>query len=257
VRDPFERRAADGTIRTGARRDHIATIYEPVLAAAVDLIRAAEPSTSVAVYGSVATGQALPRRSDVDLVAVGLPKPAARAISDDLTTRFIDLCREVAVGAYPRVHLSEVTEAAYGDRVFLRHYCVHLAGTDHSREWPPFLADERAARGFNGDIGACARRWREAVGVQTPERLGRAVARKTLLAVSGLVSIHDEVWTTDRATAARRWSVVHPGYATDLTTLSSWGDGETRADLPGIQHALDGVVSHVVTAFADLIGLWP
>ena len=257
MRDPFERRAADGTIRTGARRDRIATIYEPVLAAAVELIQSAQPSASVAVYGSVATGQALPPGSDVDLVAVGLPKPAARAIGDGLTTRFVGLCREVAVGAYPRAHLSAVTEAAYGDRVFLRHYCVHLAGADHSREWPPFLADERAACGFNGDIGACAQRWREAVGVQAPERLGRALARKTLLAVSGLVSIHDEVWTTDRATAAQLWSVVHPGFATDLTTLRSWSDSETRADIPAIQHALDGVVSHVVTAFADLIGLWP
>lgn len=257
MRDPFECRAPDGTIRTGARRDRIANIYEPVLTAAVELIQPAEPSASVAVYGSVATGQALPPRSDVDLAAVGLPEPVARAISDDLTTRFTGLCREVAVGAFPRAHLSDVTEAAYGDRVFLRHYCVYLAGTEYGREWPPFLADERAARGFNGDVAACAQRWRQAVGVQASERLGRALARKTLLAVSGLVSIHDEIWTTDRATAGRRWSMVHPEHATDLTTLLSWSDGETRADTPGIQDVLDGVVSHVVTAFADLIGLWP
>lgn len=257
MRDPFERRAADATIRTGARRDRIARIYEPVLTAAVELIQAAEPSASVAVYGSVATGQALPPGSDVDLVAVGLPSPVARALGDDLTTRFVGLCREVAISAYPRAHLWDVTEAAYGDRVFLRHYCVHLAGTQDSREWPPFPADKRAAGGFNGDIAVCAQRWREAVGVQAPERLGRALARKTLLAVSGLVSIHDEVWTTDRATAARRWSVVRPQDAAALTTLLSWSDSKTPADLPGIQQALDGVVNHVVTAFADLIGLWP
>jgi predicted nucleotidyltransferase len=171
VRDPFERWAADGTIRTGARRDRIATTYEPVLTTAVERIQSAEPSASVAVYGSVATGQALAPGSDVDLVAVGLPKPVAHAMSDDLTTRIVGLCREVATDAHPRAHLSDVTEAADGDRVFLRYYCVHLAGTEYRRR--------------------------------------------------------------------------------------SWSDSETRADTPGIQQALADVVSHVVTAFADLIGLWP
>jgi hypothetical protein len=173
MRDPAEGRTADGMITTGAHRDRIASIYEPVLAAAVETIRTLEPLASVCVYGSVATGQARPPESDVDLVAVGLPASTARTISGDLTSRYRSLCRSVAVAAFPREHLLGETDAAYGDRVFLRHYCVHLAGTDHAHGWSPFPADTRAARGFNGDIAASAQRWRRALDTDSPDRLGR------------------------------------------------------------------------------------
>jgi uncharacterized protein len=238
------------------RRDRVAAIYEPVLVAAVDAIRSAEPSASVAVYGSVATGQARPPTSDVDLVAVGLPASTARTISRDLSGLFRHQCRAVAIGAFPREHLQDETDPAYGDRVFLRHYCVHLAGPDHASGWPSFPADARAARGFNGDIAACARRWRRALGTQPPHQLGRALARKSLLAVSGLVSIHDQTWTTDRGTAARRWGELRPEQATSLNTLLSWSDGQILPRTPDVRRALDAVVPHVVTTFADMIGTW-
>jgi hypothetical protein len=250
-------RTAAGLITTGVRRDRIAPIYQPVLAAAVATIRLTEPSASIAVYGSVATGQARPPGSDVDLVAVGLPGSTARTISGDLTGRYRGLCRGVAVGAYPQEHLVDESDAAYGDRVFLRHYCVHLAGPDHARGWSPFPADRRAARGFNGDIAACAERWRRALDTDPPDRLGRAVARKTLLAVSGLVSVHDQTWTTDRGTAARRWGEFQPHAAEGLNTLLSWSDGRSVPVRSDVGRALAGIVDQVVHAFADLIGTWP
>ena len=256
MHDPDEGRADDGTIRTGARRDRVAAIYEPVLAQAVTAIHAAEPSASVTVYGSVATGQARRPVSDVDLVAVGLSPDAARTLSTDLSARFSRLCREVAIGAYPQEHLTAPTDAAYGDRAFLRHYCVHLAGPDHARAWAPFPAGTRVARGFNGDIAACAGRWRDQVGLQPAAVLGRGLARKSLLAVSGLVSIHDRTWTTDREAAARRWGQLHPALAPSLATLVSWSDGRTVPDSLALREALDGIVNDVVTSFTDLIGTW-
>ncbi|MCM0638919.1 hypothetical protein [Cellulomonas wangsupingiae] len=41
------------------------------------------------------------------------------------------------------------------------------------------------------------------------------VARKTLLAVAGLVSVHDHTWTTDRSRAVRRWCEIEPALDTD------------------------------------------
>jgi hypothetical protein len=256
VRDPEERRADDGTIRTGARRDRVAVSYEPVLAAAVAAIHATEPSASVMVYGSVATGRARSPVSDVDLVAVGLTAAAARTISRDLSGRFSQLCREVAISAYSLEHLTTATDPAYGDRAFLRHYCVHLAGPDHACGWDPFPADTRTARGFNGDIAACARRWRRQLGLLPAPELGRTLARKTLLAVSGLVSIHDQIWTTDRASAAHRWGQLRPEHASSLAGLLSWSEGQTVPGSLDLRESLDDVVPHVVTAFASMIGTW-
>jgi hypothetical protein len=59
----------------------------------------------------------------------------------------------VEVAAATSADLAGDTDAACGYRVFLRHYCVHLAGPDPSAGLPAFPADARAARGFNGDIG--------------------------------------------------------------------------------------------------------
>jgi hypothetical protein len=124
----------------------------------------------------------------------------------------------------------------------------------------PFKADVRAARGFNGDIGRHLIRWRQrdgAVGLSAAA-LGRVVARKTLLAVSGLVSVHDMTWTTDRESAARRWSVIDPSLAGPLADLVAWSGGHVQPTADQVHDVLTrgGVVDRVVRAFEDSIGLW-
>ena len=119
-------------------------------------------------------------------------------------------------------------DEAYGNRVFLRHYCVQLAGpprTDLGRTYP---ADVRAAHGFNGDIARHAGRWQRLLddGAE-PVALGCRVARKSLLAAAGLVSVVDGGWTTDRATAARRWAEIEPGLAAEPRCCTA-GPGRTR-----------------------------
>jgi hypothetical protein len=62
------------------------------------------------------------------------------------------------------------------------------------------------------------------------------VARKTLLAVAGIVSVHDRTWTTDRELAARRWAAVDPARAAGLTTLLDWSDDRASAGAAGDPH---------------------
>jgi uncharacterized protein len=56
--DPEEGVAADGTIRTGARRDRVPAAFEPVLADAVAFL--GDSGASLYVYGSVANGTVRP-----------------------------------------------------------------------------------------------------------------------------------------------------------------------------------------------------
>lgn len=254
--DPGEGVAADGTIRTGARRSRVPAVFEPVLADAVAF--AAGSGASLYVYGSVATGTVRPGSSDVDLLAIGLPE-AAR-LGEALSARYADRCRGVEVAAAAAGDLTGGGDAAYGFRVFLRHYCVHLAGPDPAAALPAFPADARAARGFNGDLGQHLARWQQALqsGTAAPGRLGVRAARKTLLAVAGLVSVHDHTWTTDRSRAARRWAELEPALATHLRRLHSWAQAEHHPSRREAGHALadDGIVSAVVERFGSLIGLW-
>lgn len=254
--DPREGIAPDGTIVTGVARSRVPGVFEPLVAAAVRELSASS-RVSVYLYGSVATGQARPGRSDVDLLTAGLQRDDARAVGARLVESFPGLCRGVQIAVADAGDLVGESDEAYGNRVFLRHYCVHLHGPDLASSLPAYRADARAARGFNGDIGRHARRWQSQLREGgEPRVVGRRLARKTLHAVSGLVSIHDVTWTTDRGTAARRWGEVHPEIADDLRALLTWSDGAEPPDPRTVERAIDVVVPAVVSAFERLIGLW-
>lgn len=255
MRDPSEGVAADGTIVTGARMAAVPAAYRPLLDQAV---AACPRGASLYLFGSVATGQARPPSSDVDLIALDWPPEQAGSLAEALSEQWQQLCREVQVGAGRSAdHLAEGDEA-YGNRVFLHHYAVHLTGPV-AGVGGPFPADARAARGFNGDVARHAASWRTWVQDDTerPGALGRTIGRKSLLAVAGLVSVHEGTWTTDRAGAAARWAAIRTDLEAGLAQLAAWaedaGPEATRAE---IRRALDGVVAAVVEEFRDTIGLW-
>lgn len=251
MHDPREGVTADGMIRTGASADAIRDVWRPVLEEAAAAVADDVP---LYVYGSVATGRARVPTSDVDLLTVGLSDDEARRTAAELTARFADLCREVSIGPASWPTLEARGDEAYGLRVFLRHYCVHLAGPDPAGVLPSYPADARAARGFNGDIARHVRRW----AMQLDEgrdltALGRSIARKTLLAVTGLVSVRDSTWSTDRRACARRWSDLEP--TTPLDTLVAWLNvAPTNGD--AVRRVLQGPVAVVTESFESEIGLW-
>jgi uncharacterized protein len=256
VADPDEGVAADGTIQTGARRDRVPAAFEPIMIDAVVFL--GEPGASLYVYGSVANGSARPGLSDVDFLSIGLRDAAV--LGQRLSVQYDGICRGVEVAAATAGEFAGGTDAAYGYRVFLRHYCVHLAGPDPATELPAFPADARAARGFNGDIGRYLWRWRRDLksGTVAADRLGVQAARKTLLAVAGLVSVHDQTWTTDRLRAAQRWGELEPGLAAQLSLLHSWTAGQRHPSREDVRRILadGGIVSAIVERFDALIGLW-
>lgn len=255
--DPEEGVAPDGTIRTGARRDRIPESFREVVGAAIGSVSFAAPRASLFVYGSVATGMARVPDSDVDLLSIGLPADAAAEIGTRLSKRFRRRCRRVALAPARPTDFDGESDAAYGGRVFLRHYCAHLAGPDPTGHLDAFPADVRAARGFNGDIAIHAARWRTELNDGTdPVRLARRVARKTLLAVTGLVSIHDDTWTTDRVEAAGRWAALEPSLGSDLARLVTWCYDASDATAAVVDQALAAPVAAIVDAFEASIGLW-
>jgi uncharacterized protein len=251
MHDPREGVTPDGLIRTGASREAIDPTWTPVLQAAVDAVNG---RGSLYVYGSVATGGAVVPASDVDLLSVGLPVREAARIGAHLSSRYSDRCREVSVAPASWTDLEAASDEGYGFRVFLRHYCVHLAGADPADGLPAYPADRRAARGFNGDIAQHLQRWRFAADTG-PDVAGLAtrIARKTLLAVAGLVSMRDATWSTDRRTCARRWNELEPGAPVDA--LVGWLETPS-SDRAAIHHAVGGSVAQVVRSFRSEIGLW-
>lgn len=259
MRDPFEGLSEAGIIQTGADLNRVSVAFQPAHDAAIALILESAEQASVYAYGSVVTGQAVVGVSDVDLLVIGLGQSAAEAISQKLSTQFADLCRSVDVGAAAEGDFVGERDEAYGNRIFLRHYCVLLAGPDVHRPSEDFAGDRRAARSFNGDIGQHAQRWREALesGHELPGAIARRAARKSLLAVAGLVSVSDQTWTTDRETAAVRWGEIAVERQAGLAELLSWTSTEPDVSAETVHQVLDGTIAAIVTAFREQIGLWP
>jgi uncharacterized protein len=255
MRDPDEGVGPGGTIVTGVSRGRVAAAFEPVLAAVSEAVG---DRVALHLYGSVATGRARIGASDVDLLAVGLPAAVAAEVSSTLSARFAARARGIEIGAGRPEDVVGDGDEPYGNRVFLRHYCVHVSGPS-GPDLPAFPADVRAARGFNGDIGRHAQRWRtDLASGADPVALGHRAARKTLLALASLVSVHDATWTTDRQAASRRWSEVDPEMAEDLAMLLSWSEfSSTPAPTrERVQEVLEGPVARIVAAFAATVGLW-
>jgi uncharacterized protein len=255
--DPLEGLTADGMIRTGASPARIAPRFSPVLENTVERIGSIAPKTTVYVYGSVATGRARAPDSDVDLLTIGLLPERAAEISEQMSVEFVDICRRVEIAAATETDFHGDGDRAYGARVFLHHYCVRLAGTDLDRSNSDYRGDRRAARGLNGDIAQHAARWRWDLDSADSAQLSRRAARKALLAVSGLVSVHDKTWTTDREHAARRWQEVHPELSSGLEELLQWSTGRHPATSERLTHRLDTTIDQIVDQFATDVGLWP
>ena len=256
--DPLEGVTPDGMIVTGAHTSRIVAEFRPVLDEAVDRLSSFDEGYSLYVYGSVATGTASVGRSDVDLVTVGLDAQSAQKLGETLSEKFRNLCRSVEIGAGQRLSYDGTSDESYGNRVFLRHYCVHLAGPDIRKELHDFPADTAAARGFNGDIGIAADKWRADLSDSKDlASLVRRISRKTLYAISSLVSIHDRTWTTDRVTASKRWREIMPEVCSEIDTLVLWGNTLTPAlSREEVQNMLGGFITKVVDDFNEQIGLW-
>lgn len=257
MHDPDEGVTSSGFIRTGVEQQRVSAVFTPVLDASVAAVQDVNSGSSVYVYGSVATGMAQPPRSDVDLLTVGITSADATRIGRTLSSRFSAVCRAVELAAADAGDFLGEKDGAYGGRVFLRHYCLHLAGPDLRSTLPDYPADVRAARGFNGDIAIHVESWRSQLrsGID-PADVGRRLARKSLLALAGLVSVHDSTWTTSRSAAARRWAEIEPSLAGDLQMLSSWANDHVPSEQATVRATLDGIVTHIVSSFEASIGLW-
>ncbi len=79
VQDPWEGVDAAGFVVTGARADRIPSAFAAAVDEAADQLYRVAWIRSVHLYGSIATGLAVPGRSDIDLLAVGRLPTSSRA----------------------------------------------------------------------------------------------------------------------------------------------------------------------------------
>lgn len=149
---------AEGYIRAEADLANVQPEYRGVTDAAAALLTRefGDRLHSAYLYGSVVRGNAVPGRSDADLVAVLTAPPTeedrrrARRVEQALTERFAVL----TTAGVNLTHLGEVLSPAerYGWQVFLRELSVCVAGQDLRPDLPPTRPSAALAVGFHADV---------------------------------------------------------------------------------------------------------
>lgn len=248
TRDPAEGVDADGHIVTGVAREHIPSGYRPAVADCAARLHEMFGARlhSLYLYGSVATGQARPPGSDLDLLAVwadGVGPADLAGAEAELSERHAGLVREVGIASAALTEVFADDRDGLGWRCFLRHCCVWLAGADLRPALPACRPTRAVADALNDDVGALVVAWRAGLGAaRTPgdvAMIARAAARKLLLVAATLESVEHGGWTTDRAAGAALLAIHHPKWAQVSEQALDWCSDPDRPTIDDVNRLLD------------------
>lgn len=238
--DPREGIDADGYLTTGVDIDNIRPPYDAALA---DIQASATKALGdnligLYLYGSVATGQARPPHSDIDLVAlVGQDATdTCESLTERLTLRHRSIAHDVAIGPLTIDQLHAKTDAGRAERCFVKHYCIHLTGQDVRPELPRCRPDRALAREFIGDLD-------RHLAILRTTKDARATGRRLLMAAAVLYSLDAGTWSTAREIGAQLFAQHHPELRDDITRALGWAStppyGDTSPEL--VAAALDAL----------------
>jgi uncharacterized protein len=249
----FDHLDREGYIRPEADLANVQPEYQGVPDAAAALLADEFGSHlhSAYLYGSIARGNAVPGRSDVDLIAVLLAAP------DDEDRRRADRVERALVERFPVLfsagvgltHLQELRSPAqrYSGQVFLRELAVCICGEDLRPSLPRTRPSAAVAAGFHADTHAAFARARETLGTSTdPEvirRVCRMASKRMVQVAFAVVMAREGVWATVLEEQATAVGAAYP----------QWAEAARRAAEQGRRPVAD---ADVVRELLDSFGRW-
>ena len=261
MRDPEEGLDGAGRLVTGARRERVPGPYEPLLAEAADAIDRAGGAGVEGLHltGSVATGQARPPTSDLDLLVVLTGSPATartlHAVGEELAERHRDLVADVDLTVVTAAEVDADDARGLGLRALLRHHAVVLSGHDRAAAIAPVPCSATLAWGLAADARPRLERLLAAAGSTTPSPLGllaRRGARTALLAAAMLASVRQGTWTTDRDAGADWLGRSRQDLVPVLRQARAWADHPPPLDRAALEGFLADLLRVVAVVEAGL-----
>jgi uncharacterized protein len=224
---------AEGYIVPEADLANVQPEYRGVPQAAAELLgRELGPRLhSGYLYGSVVRGNAVPGRSDLDLLAVLRAPPeaadrlAAGRVERGLVARFPVLATAgVALTDLDEVHAAR---QRYGLQVFLRDLAVCVCGEDLRPGLPRTRPSAAVAAAFHEDTPQVLARARQALSTSDdPEELrraGRVATRRMVQAGFAVVMARDGVWATVLEEQAAAVGAAFPRWAAAAALAAEQG----------------------------------
>jgi hypothetical protein len=206
---------------------------------------------SAYLYGSVVRGNAVPGRSDIDVIAVLLTAPT------DEDRRRADRVEHALVERFPVLfsagvgltHLQEIRSPAqrYSGQVFVRELAACIYGEDLRPHLPRTKPSAAVAAGFHDDTHTVFARTRETLATSTdPEvirRVCRMASKKMVQVAFAVVMAREGVWAT----------VLEEQAAAVGAAFPQWAEAAQCAAEQGRQPVADAAV---VRELLDSFGRW-
>lgn len=200
--------------------------FEAVVADAIESISVALDSllNGIYVYGSVARGCAVPRKSDLDLTVVLMRQASEQELTLleelrlDLEARHNEIVKvDFDVGVLADV-LDLANSSSWG--YWLKHECRCIYGDDLSRHFEAFMPSRKVAEAVNGNYGETlndyASRIASAVDFITVRKLQKEAARKLVRSTNVLRPTFYPFWPRTLDDYYFDFSEWYPSLAQDL-----------------------------------------
>lgn len=195
----------NGFIVSDVSIDKIGRIYMPCIQKSIESLQKLflQQLHSVYLYGSVARGDAIVPKSDLDLIVMvdgqlSLTKLAElKKVSGELSQTYRSIVREVGIAvAY---YDDTMDPANYYENAFLREISVCVYGEDVGKQFGPYKLSSEIAIQFNGDICESLIRLLkrlEAASTDDFTTLTQNFARKLIRTYYSMVMARSQIWTT-------------------------------------------------------------
>ncbi|UYZ22502.1 nucleotidyltransferase domain-containing protein [Mesobacillus jeotgali] len=195
----------NGFIVSDVSKDKIDNVYMPCIRQSVNSLKNLVPEQlhSVYVYGSVARGEAIALKSDLDLIALFDGKISAYNIAEiknlaqELSQKYRSMVRDVGIAvAY---YDYTVDPSNYYENAFLKELCVCVYGEDLGKRFGPYKLTSEIAIRFNGDICENLNRTLNKCKTASNEEfkiISQGFARKLIRTFYSMVMVRSQIWTT-------------------------------------------------------------
>ncbi|WP_025028957.1 nucleotidyltransferase family protein [Caldalkalibacillus mannanilyticus] len=195
----------NGYIMSDVALDKIDNAYFPSIRESVEKLERLFPHLchSVYVYGSVARGEAVAVKSDLDLLAIFNRKLSAeelvelKKLTGVLSQKYHSLVRDIGIA---HINYDYVVDPAnYYEQAFLRELCVCIHGEDLRERFGPYKLTSEIAISFNGDISEVLARTMsrfEGASGEEYKTLVKSFSRKLIRTYYSMVMVRSQIWST-------------------------------------------------------------
>ncbi|OZU87595.1 hypothetical protein CIL03_16020 [Virgibacillus indicus] len=224
---------SDGFIVSDVSIDKIDKAYVPCIRESIKRLENLfhQQLHSVYLYGSVARGEAIAAKSDLDLIAMfdgklsSVKQAKLKKLAGELSQKYRTLVRDVGIAiAY---YDYTVDPANYYENAFLKQLCVCVYGEDLGERFGPYKLTSEIPIRFNGDISeshARALKRLETASDEDFKTIIQSFSRKLIRTYYSMVMVRSQIWTT-RLHEQSEISIYHfSDKESIIHTLMNWID---------------------------------